>query len=250
MALLEKIVVITGASGGIGAALAELLAKRGDSVALVARREDALRAVVARCGERAHAIVADATRREQVQGVVQEALSRFGRIDIWVNNIGQGITRLPSELRDDDIDEMMRINVKSALYGMQAVLPHFKEREEGHLVNVSSMLGRIPYTVPRSAYNGAKHFLNALTANFREEIQKTHPGIQVSLVSPGLVWTDFGKHTLHGGPDSRDLPNGQEASEVAAVIASVIDTRRSDVYTRPGSHDRVVAYHDGLGQDP
>jgi len=250
MAMPEKTVVITGASGGIGAALAELVAARGDSIALVARREDALRAVAERCGERAHAIVADATRREQVHLVVREAIARFGRIDVWVNNVGQGITRLPSELSDADIDEMMRINVKSALYGMQEVLPHFKERGEGHLINVSSMLGRIPYAIPRSAYNGAKHFLNALTANFREEIQKTHPGIQVSLVSPGLVWTDFGKHALHGGPDSRDLPNGQEAPEVAAVIVSVIDTRRPDAYTRPGSHDRVVTYYDGLGLDP
>jgi short-subunit dehydrogenase len=246
----EKLVVITGASGGIGAALAELLAKRGDSIALVARRAEALNAVVARCGGRAHAIVADVTRREQVQRVVKEALARFGRIDVWVNNVGQGITRLPSELTDDDIDTMMRINLKSALYGMQEVLPHFKERGEGHIINVSSMLGRIPYALPRSAYNGAKHFLNALTANFREEVQKTHPGIQVSLVSPGLVWTDFGKHALHGGPASRDLPNGQEPTEAAAVIAGVIDSRRADVYTRSGSHDRVVAYFDGLGQDP
>jgi short-subunit dehydrogenase len=246
----ERVVVITGASGGIGAALALTLAARGDGVVLVARREEALREVATRCGEHAVPVVADMTRREEVRRVVQEALRRSGRIDVWVNNVGQGITRLPSELTDEDLDEMMRVNVKSALYGMQEILPHFKERGEGHVINVSSMLGRVPYTTFRSAYNGAKHFLNALTANFRAEVQEQYPGIQVSLVSPGLVWTEFGRNARHGGPDSRQIPQGQEAGEVAAVIAGVIASRRLDVYTRPGSHDRVVAYYDGVGVDP
>lgn len=244
------IVVVTGASGGIGAALAELLAKRGASLILVARREDELRAVAARCGERAYPLVADVTHRDEVRRVVEEALRRFGRIDVWVNNVGQGISRSPSQLTDDDLDEMMRINVKSALYGMQEVLPHFKERGEGHVINLSSMLGRVPFAIHRSAYNGAKHFLNALTANFRTEVQQTHPGIQFSLISPGVVWTDFGRNARHGGPDSRQLPNGQEPEDVAAVIAGVIESRRPDVYTRAGSQERVVAYFGELGADP
>ena len=72
------------------------------------------------------------------------ALARFGRIDAWVNNAGRGITRPVAELTDEDFDEMMLVNVKSALYGIQAVLPHFKERRRGHIVNVSSMLGACP----------------------------------------------------------------------------------------------------------
>jgi short-subunit dehydrogenase len=246
----DKTVVITGASSGIGAALAKLLASRGAAVVLVARREEALRAVAARCGERAQPIVGDMTRRHDVRRTVSGALERFGRIDVWVNNVGQGITRPPSQLSDDDIDEMMRLNVKSALYGMQEVLPHFLSRGEGHLINVSSMLGRLPYATYRSAYNGAKHFLNALTANFRAELQEQHPGIQVSLISPGAVRTEFGRNALYGGPDSRELPNSQSAEEVAAVIAGVIESRRPDVYTREGAHDRVVEYFDRLGQDP
>jgi len=246
----DQVVVITGASGGIGAALALTLAPRGESLVLVARREDALRAVAAGCGPRAHVIRADATRREDVRRVVQETLAVFGRIDVWVNNVGQGITRLPSQLTDEDIDEMMCANVKSALYGMQEVLPHFKERGAGQVINISSMLGRIPYALTRTAYTATKHFLNALTAGFRTEVQQTHPGIQFTLVSPGVVRTDFGVHALHGGPDSRSIPDSQSAEEVAAVIAGVIDSRRPDVYTRTGSHDRVVGYYDSLGEDP
>jgi len=246
----DKVVVITGASSGIGAALAELLASRGASVVLVARREDALRDVAARCGAQALAIVADVTSRDQVRGVVEQAIARFGQIDVWVNNVGKGISKVPSQLTDDDIDEIMRVNIKSVIYGTQEVLPHFKSRNGGHVINISSMLGRMPFPVFRSAYNGAKHFLNALTMNFRTEVQETHPGIQFSLVSPGVVRTEFGKNALHGGPDSRSLPDSQSAEEVADVIAGVIESRKPDVYTRPGAHDRVVQYYDQLGVDP
>ncbi len=246
----EKVVVITGASGGIGAAVSEALAARGASLGLVARRENALGAVAARCGQSAHPIVADMTRREDVRRVVQETLARFGRIDVWVNNVGQGISRLPSQLMDEDIDDMMRTNVKSALYGMQEVMTHFQARNAGHVINISSMLGRIPFVITRSAYSGAKHFLNVLTANFRAEVQQTHPGIQFSLVSPGVVRTDFGLHARHGGPDSRQLPDSQSAEEVAAIVVSVIESRRPDVYTRSGAHAQVVGYFDSLGADP
>jgi len=242
--------VITGASGGIGAAAATLLASRGSSVILVARRKAELEAVRDQCGGNAHAIVADMTDREEVKRVVRESLERFSRIDIWINNVGQGITRVPSELSDDDIDYIMKVNVKSALYGMQEILPHFKERGDGQIVNISSMLGRIPFAVFRSAYNGAKHFLDALTANFRAEHAESHPGIVFSLVSPGVVRTEFGTNAMHGGPDSRSLPFSQSAEEVAEVIANVIEFRRNDVYTRAGSRDRVVEYYSTIGEDP
>jgi NADP-dependent 3-hydroxy acid dehydrogenase YdfG len=246
----DTVVVITGASRGIGAALAERLAGDGASVVLAARRAEALDEVRSRCGDAALAVVADVTNRADVARIVAETLARFGRIDVWVNNAGLGITRLPSELTDADIDQMMLVNVKSALYGVQAVLPHFKARGQGHVINVSSQLGRVPIAVFRSAYNGAKHFLNALTANLRDEIAATHPGIQVSLVSPGVVRTEFGVHAVHGGPDSRTLPNSQSAEEVAAVIASVIVSRAPDVYTRPGARQMMLDYFGALTRDP
>ncbi len=246
----DKVVVITGASAGIGAAVAEAAAAQGASVVLVARREDALRAVAARCGPDAEPIVADVTRRDDVRRAVEESIRRFERIDIWINNAGQGLSRLPLELTDEDIDDMMRINVKSVVYGMQEVMPHFKSRGTGHIINISSMLGRIPFANIRSAYSGAKHFLDALTAMARSEVQQTHPGIQISLVSPGVVRTEFGARAIHGGPDSRQIPDSQSAEEVAAVILGVVESRLPDVYTRPGSRDRVAGYYASVGTDP
>lgn len=245
-----QVVVVTGASGGIGAAVAERLSRDGMAVGLVARRADALAAVASRCGAAALPIVADMTVRADAERAVAEAVARLGHIDVWINNVGRGITRPATALTDDDIDEMMRVNVKSALYGMQAVLPHFTARGGGHLINVSSVLGRMPMAHFRSAYNGAKHFLNALTANVREDLAASHPGIAVSLVSPGVVRTEFGLNAVHGGPDSRTLPNSQSAEEVAEVIAGVIASRAPDVYTRAGVKQLVLGYLDQLTADP
>lgn len=245
---MSKVIVITGASSGIGAALAERLAARGDRVVLAARRQHALEEVAARCDGRANVQVADVTDRMQVRGIVADTIRSLSRIDVWVNNAGQGISRNPSELTDEDIDVVMRANVYSALYGIQEVLPHFKERGEGQIVNVSSLLGRVPFAAIRSAYSGAKHFLNALTAMMRAEVQATHPRIQISLVSPGIVRTDFGLNARHGGPDSRSFPESQSAEEVAEVIARVIDTQQPDVYTRP-AQQMVAKYYAGLGVD-
>ncbi|MFY7921663.1 MAG: SDR family NAD(P)-dependent oxidoreductase [Gemmatimonas sp.] len=246
----RPVVVITGASTGIGAALAARLAPT-HSLVLVARRADALRNVAASLGStNVVTVTADVTVRGQVDDVVETTLAQYSRLDVWVNNVGRGITRAPSALTDDDLDDMMRVNVKSALYGMQAVLPHFQLVGRGHVINVSSMLGRVPTATFRSAYSGAKHFLNALTASMRAEVQETHPDIQFSLVSPGVVRTEFGNNAVHGGPDSRTLPNGQSAEEVAEVIARVIADRRADVYTRSGMADMAVDYLEGLAQDP
>jgi NAD(P)-dependent dehydrogenase (short-subunit alcohol dehydrogenase family) len=238
----DRVVVITGASAGIGAALAKLIGARGARPVLLARRESELLAVAAASGPHAMAIVADVTRRDDVKRAVDATLARFGQLDVWVNNAGRGISRPVSELTDEDVDDMMRVNLKSALYGMQAVLPHFRQRGRGHIINISSMLGRVPFAPVRSAYSASKHALNALTANLRMELRPQFPNIFVSSVHPGVVATEFGVTALHGGVDSRKLPNAQPVEEVAQVIADVIERPRADVYTRPGAQQMVVGY--------
>ena len=239
----ERVVVITGASAGIGAVLAEKLAARGDRVVLAARREKELREVAARCGANALPVVTDVTRRADVERLRDAALERFGHIDVWVNNAGRGITIPPSKLTDADVDETMQVNFKSALYGIQAVLPHFKERGRGQVINVSSMLGRLPLTSFRSAYIAAKHALNGLTGAFRQELRAEFPNIVFTTVSPAVVSTDFGLNARGGGPDSRLLPSAQPVEEVADVMIDVIDRPRVDVYTRQGAQQMVADYY-------
>ena len=149
---MDKVVVITGASAGIGAELAKQLGARGAKVVLAARRKPELDAVAKAIGDHALAIVTDVTKRDDVEHLAKAAIERFGRIDVWVNNAGRGISRSVADLVDDDLDAMWRDNMKSVVYGVQAVLPHFKSKNAGQIVNVSSGLSRAPLAPVRAAY--------------------------------------------------------------------------------------------------
>jgi NADP-dependent 3-hydroxy acid dehydrogenase YdfG len=240
---MDKVIVITGASSGIGATLALMAAESGAKVVLAARRQAELEAVAAQCGSNALAVVTDVTRRDEVERLRDASLERFGLIDVWVNNAGRGISRLVSQLTDDDLDAMWRDNVKSVMYGMQAVLPHFKERGTGQILNVSSGLSRMPLAPIRSAYSAAKHAVNALSSCLRIELMQSHPGIMVSVVMPGVVATDFGTNAIGGGLDSRALPNAQSVEDATRVIYDVIQHPRPEAYTQPQMQGEVERYY-------
>lgn len=243
-------VVITGASAGIGAAIARHLGRDGNRVALAARRAEALQAVAEEIGNGAIAVTTDVTKRAEVERLRDEALRAFGSIDVWINNAGRGISRTVLDLSDAELDEMMAVNVKSALYGMQAIVPYFLERGRGHLINISSFLGRVPIAAHRSAYNAAKAALNALTANLRADVASK--GVEVSLVMPGLVATDFARNVL-GTPSAMPpqwTPNAamkpQTAEEVAGAVAELIEHPRAEIYTNPASPEMARRYFEGL----
>ena len=242
------VVVITGASAGIGAALARELAGRSASLVLIARREEVLAELAATIGTPVEVVPGDVTRRADLERGLERAVARFGGVDVWVNNAGRGITRSSVEaITPEDLEVMIRDNTRSALQGMQVVLPHFKARKQGVLVNVSSMLSRIPDAVARAAYSAAKAALNSLTESLRFELAKDYPGIRVVLVLPGVVATDFGSSALGGGVDSRAIPGAQSVEEAARAIADGLFTGPVDVYTRPGGLARVIGYVQGLG---
>jgi NAD(P)-dependent dehydrogenase (short-subunit alcohol dehydrogenase family) len=239
----DKVIVITGASSGIGEHLAEAVAARGvRGVVLAARRAAELSALADRLGPSALAVVTDVTRRDDVERLRDQTLERFGQIDVWVGNAGRGITRSVTQLTDADFDDMIATNVKSVLYGIQAVVPHFRERRRGHLITVSSMLGRISMAPIRSAYSAAKAAVNSLMASLRLELRPEFPDIHVSTVLPGVVATPFGANALHGGPDSRTLPGAQPVAEVARAIADLIERPRAELYTRPELAKLVERY--------
>lgn len=247
----DQVVVVTGASGGVGAATAVELARRGAAVVLAARRAAPLADVSTRCGSRAHVVVADVTQRSDVQRICDEAIAKFGRVDIWINNVGRGIGRALLEISDDDIDAMIRDNMKSVLYGMQVVTPHFQARGTGAIVNVSSLLGRVPLPA-RAAYAAAKAAMNSLSEAFRMELASTHPNVRVLVVYPGRIATDFGNNALgqriselgHLPTEVLAAIGGatQTAEDVAHVLCDAALNKRGDVYTQPNAVVAVRAY--------
>jgi len=242
-----KHIVITGASGGIGAALAIHLAGQGHRVALAARRETELRAVATRAGSGAIVIPTDVTRRGDVERLRDRAIAEFGHVDVWVNNAGRGITKPVLELTDEELDQMITINVKSALYGMQAIAAHFITRGQGQIVNVSSFLSRVPFATFRSAYNAAKAALNALTANARVDLARTHPDIHVTLVMPGLVSTAFQQNAVGGTPPLPPSIPSQTPEAVAEAIAAAIEHPVAEVYTNPQQAAVALEYFKDVG---
>jgi short-subunit dehydrogenase len=246
-----RVVVVTGASSGIGAALAVQLGNRGESLALAARRDQELRKVAAATGAHAIAVVTDVTRRADVERLREAALAEFGHVDVWVNNAGRGINKPVSELNEGDVRSTIDVVLMSTLYGMQAILPHFKDRGRGHIVNVSSFLGRVPITSYRSIYNAAKSGVNVLSANLRMELRQKYPGIHVSVVMPGIVDTPF--HDIAGPPlparagESLWGTRVESADEVAARIVSLIDTPVAELYTSADSAGRVEGYFKDVG---
>jgi NADP-dependent 3-hydroxy acid dehydrogenase YdfG len=240
---MDKVIVITGASAGIGAELAKQLGAMGAKVVLAARRKTELDAVAAAIGKDALAVVTDVTKRQDVEHLAKATLARFGRIDVWVNNAGRGISRSVGELTDDDLDAMWRDNMKSVVYGIQAVLPHFKSRNEGQIINVSSGLSRVPFAPVRAAYGAVKSAMNMLTASLRVELRATHPGIHVTLVLPGVVATEFGLNSLGSGiVDNRKLPGAQPVDAAARAIVDVIENPRPEAYTSSFIADAVGRY--------
>jgi short-subunit dehydrogenase len=243
-----KTIIITGASAGIGAGIAKRLGADGHQLVLAARRVSELAEVAAeaeRAGSpRAIAVPTDVAVRSDVDALRDAAISTFGGFDVWINNAGRGITRSVLDLSGDDLDEMMSINVKSALFGMQAAARHFIDQKRGHVINVSSFLGRVPMALPRSAYNAAKAALNSLTANLRVELHAISPDIHVTLVMPGMVATDFAKNAI-GAPPGTTVYSGshvQTVEQVADVVAAVVEHPVAEVYTNPASAEMARRY--------
>jgi len=235
----DQVIVITGASSGIGLALAEIAVARGARVVLAARRTAELEAAANRLG--GTAVTTDVTKRDQVDRLRDQAIAKHGHIDVWVANAGRGISRTVLQLTDADIDDMIATNVKSVVYGMQAVVPLFRERKHGHHITVSSMLARIPFATVRSAYSAAKAAVTSLSTSLRMEI--TEPDVHISTVFPGIVATEFGSNALHGGFDSRKLPNAQSVEEAAGVIADLIERPCAEIYTRPEGRATITRYY-------
>jgi short-subunit dehydrogenase len=186
-----SVTVVTGASSGIGAAVARDLASRGSTVIAAARRRDLLETVVADCRRGApasEAVVCDIGERDRAEALVRDALSRHGRIDVLVNNAGIPMRVHATRLTADQVEQVMRINFLGAVWATLAVLPSMVERGSGRIVNISSAAGRIPS--PReAAYTASKHALAGWSEVLAADLHGT--GVAVHLINPGPIRTEI-----------------------------------------------------------
>jgi len=184
-----KVVVITGASSGLGAEAARHLVREGAKVALGARRLDRLQALAKELGE-ANATVfkVDVTRREQVQAFVDHAVSTYGRIDVMLNNAGLMPHSPLERLKVDQWDQMIDVNIKGVLYGIAAALPVMQAQKSGHIINVSSVAGH--KVRPNGVvYSATKHAVRIISEGLRQEVKPYN--IRSTIISPGAVATEL-----------------------------------------------------------
>lgn len=189
---MNKVAIITGASSGMGAATAELLAKNGIKVMMAARREDRLKELqekIRQAGGEASYKVTDVTSRTDLEALAEETIKTYGKIDILINNAGLMPISFFNKLKVDEWDRMIDVNIKGVLYGMAAVYKHMEERNEGHIINMSSIAGHIIFPTS-SIYSATKHAVRILTEGVRQEL-RADQDIRVTLISPGAIETEL-----------------------------------------------------------
>jgi short-subunit dehydrogenase len=221
-------ILVTGASSGIGAATAELLAERGATVGLVARRADRLDAVLARCREHSPASrrwTCDLSDVDAAVAVATEAWDAFGHLDVLVNNAAAPRRRPVQRLTADELDETMRLDFTSPVRMAMAVLPRMLERDAGVIVNVSSLGGRLGI-LAESAYCAAKFALCGWSEAAQADLWNT--GVEIRLVNPGAIDTEIWDRP-GSDPAHYDGPL-EPPSVVAEAIAAAIEGDRFETY--------------------
>jgi NADP-dependent 3-hydroxy acid dehydrogenase YdfG len=236
----DKIIAITGASSGIGEATALILAERGARIVLGARRtdrlEDLARRIRERGGEAIHLAV-DVTKRADLQALVALACDTYGRLDVLINNAGIGPISPMDELRVEDWEEMIDVNIKGPLYGIAAALPVFRRQGFGHFVNTLSTAG-ITIKPTMAVYAGTKNAMRTIAEGLRQE---AGPNLRVTNISPGFIKTNFADSmtspTMKAGitrsMEEMAITPDAIARAIAFAIEQPADVDVGDIVIRP-----------------
>ena len=238
--LQDKVIIITGASSGIGEATALLLAEQGAKVVLGARRIDRLEALAKRISEaggEASYAVADVKKREDLSNLVKLACDKYGRLDVLISNAGIAPTSLLEELRVEDWEDMIDVNIKGVLYGIAAALPVFRKQGFGHFVNTASTAGLI--TKPTmSVYSGTKFAVRAISEGLRQE---AGPNLRVTIITPGFVQTNLAdsmtnpevKAQIVDSMEKMAMPPDAIARAIAYAISQPAEVDVNEIIIRP-----------------
>lgn len=241
----NKVVIITGASSGLGEAAARQLAAQGASVVLAARRStriEALAAEISRAGGNAVAVGADVTKQEDMQRLADAAVEKFGRVDVLVNNAGLMPLSPLERLKVDEWDRMIDVNLRGVLYGIAAVLPRMKAQRSGHIITTASVAGHKVF--PGSAvYSATKFAVRALSEGLRQEVKAYN--IRTTIISPGAVTTELLDHISEADVQSahRDYVGkvGVAAATYGRMVAFAIsepaDVDVNEIVFRPTAQE-------------
>jgi short-subunit dehydrogenase len=238
-----KVVLITGASEGIGAATATLLAARGAKVALAARSIDKLTAL-AREFDDGFAVRVDMTQPDSITAMVEAVVQKYGRIDVLVNNAGRALRARVADINLEDFQSIVNLNVYGPLLAMQAVIPQMRRQGGGSIVNVSSNVSKM--AIPTiGAYAATKYALNGLTLTARGELAGDH--IIVTAMHPGQTATNFGRNAIVDAgiasaspPSGGSNPSPDTAEEVAERILDAITNGPAEQYMSPEMEQRFA----------
>src|SRR5258705_10647204 len=238
-----KVIAITGASSGIGAASALLLAGRGAKVVLGARRTEHLESLATRItqggGEAAY-LPTDVRRREDLVALVEMASARFGRLDVLVSNAGIGpISRL-HELRVEDWEKMIDVNLKGFLYGIAAALPVFRKQGFGHFVSIVSTAG-LTVSPTMAVYAGTKNAVRTISEGLRQEAGDK---LRVTCISPGFVKTDFADSMTNPEIRQKIMATRDQIAISPNAIGDPPDVDVNDMWFRPQAQDYGGGSHE------
>jgi len=236
-----KVVVITGASSGLGEATATLLSAQGAIVVLGARRAERLRALadaLASKGGKALAVTTDVTNRDAVKRLVDTAVSTYGRIDVMINNAGLMPQSLLENLRVEEWERMIDVNIKGVLYGIAAALPYMKQQQSGHFINVSSVAGHTVH-LGSAVYSATKYAVRALSEGLRQEVKPYN--IRTTVISPGAVATELPNSVAEPATGERirkfyaavAIPAASFARAVAFAMSQPDDVDVNEILFRP-----------------
>ncbi len=240
-AIEDKVVVVTGASSGLGEATARLFSAQGATVVLGARRADRLQSLakeLTASGGKAIAVTTDVTRREQVKALVDAAVQTCRRIDVMLNNAGL-MPQAPLErLKIDEWDRMIDVNIKGVLYGIAAALPYMKQQKAGHFINVSSVAGH-KVGPGFAVYAATKHAVRALSEGLRQEVKPYN--IRTTVISPGAVATELpnsvtdpdAAERIHKFYEQVAIPAESFARAVAFAVGQPEDVDINEIVFRP-----------------
>lgn len=245
--LKQKVAIVTGASSGIGEATAIALAAAGAKVAIAARRSERLQTLTQRIqqnGGEALPITADVANEAQVQDMVSATKDKWGRVDILVNNAGVMLLGPVYQANTEDWRRMFDVNVLGLMYATHAILPLMKAQGEGHIVNISSVAGRVA-NAGTGVYNATKWAVGAFSESLRKEVHKDK--IRVTIIEPGLVATELPQHITNSEAKERakafyESVRSLDSEDIAAAIVYAVTqpphVNVNEILIRPTEQER------------